>query len=86
MTTAIKPTAIVLTDGMLQTLDAKTAHGLIRGTERYDIAAVIDSVHTGKDAGEVMDGIHRNIPVIEDVEKAVAAIRDIKYVLLAWLL
>ena len=79
MTTTIKPKAIVLTDGMLHTLDAKTAHGLIRGTQRYDIAAVIDSVHAGKDAGEVMDGIHRNIPVVGDVEKAVEAIGDIKY-------
>lgn len=79
MTTSIKPTAIVLTDGMLHTLDAKTAHGLIRGTERYNIVAVIDSVHAGKDAGEVMDGIYRNIPVVGDVEKAVTAIGDIKY-------
>lgn len=79
MTTAIKPKAIVLTDGMLHTLDAKTAHGLIRGTERYEIVAVIDSVHAGKDAGEVMDGVHRNIPVVADVEAAIAAIGNIKY-------
>jgi uncharacterized NAD-dependent epimerase/dehydratase family protein len=79
MTNEIKPKAIVLTDGMLHTMDAKTAHGLIRGTERYTIVAVIDSVHAGKDAGEVLDGIHRNIPVIASVEKAVHLIRDISY-------
>lgn len=79
MTTTTKPKAIVLTDGMLHTMDAKTAHGLIRGTERYEIVAVIDRVHAGKDAGEVLDGIHRNIPVVADVEAAITAIEDIKY-------
>lgn len=75
----MKPKAIVLTDGVLHETDAKTAHGLIRGTERYEIAAVIDSVHAGKDAGEVLDGKHRNIPVYANVEDAVKAIPGIKY-------
>jgi uncharacterized NAD-dependent epimerase/dehydratase family protein len=79
MTTAMKPKAIVLTDGVLHETDAKTAHGLIRGTERYEIAAVIDSVHAGKDAGEVLDGKHRNIPVYATVEDAVNSIKDIQY-------
>ena len=79
MTTEIKPKAIVLTDGMLHTMDAKTAHGLIRGTERYEIVAVIDSVHAGKDAGEVLDGIHRNIPVVASVEAAIQLVNDISY-------
>ncbi len=74
-----KPKAIVLTDGMLHESDAKTAHGLIRGTERFEIVAVIDSVHAGKDAGEVLDGIHRNIPVLPNVEIAMASIRGIQY-------
>lgn len=75
----IKPKAIVLTDGMLHESDAKTAHGLIRGTERYEIVAVIDRVHAGKDAGEVLDGLHRNIPVFANIEAAIAAFNDISY-------
>jgi uncharacterized NAD-dependent epimerase/dehydratase family protein len=75
----MKPKAIVLTNGVLHETDAKTAHGLIRGTERYEIAAVIDSVHAGKDAGEVLDGKHRKIPVYATVEDAVDNIADIKY-------
>jgi uncharacterized NAD-dependent epimerase/dehydratase family protein len=74
-----KPKAIVLTDGMLHEPEAKTAHGLIRGTDRYEIVAVIDSVHAGKDAGEVLDGIPRNIPVFANADQAIAAIGDIKY-------
>ena len=74
-----KPKAIVLTDGLLQTTDAKTTHGLIRGTERYEIVAVIDSLNAGKDAGEVLDGIHRNIPVLPNVAAAMLAISGINY-------
>ncbi|MBL0355384.1 MAG: DUF1611 domain-containing protein [Chitinophagaceae bacterium] len=75
----MKPKAIVLTDGMLHESDAKTAHGLIRGTERFEIVAVIDPVHAGKDAGEVLDGLHRNIPVFSTVQAAINFIPDVKY-------
>lgn len=74
-----RPKAILLTDGMLHSTDAKTAHGLIRGTERYTIVAVIDSVHAGKDAGEVLDGKQRNIPVFATVDDALNNIHEIKY-------
>ena len=55
--------AIVLTNGMLETTFAKTCHGLLRGTERFEILAVIDHAHAGKDAGEVLDGQARGIPI-----------------------
>ena len=79
MSAMLLPKAIILTDGMLHKTDAKTAHGLLRGTERYNIVAVIDSAHSGKDAGEVLDGIHRAIPVFASVEEAINSITDIKY-------
>lgn len=59
----MKQNAIVLTNGMLADGSAKTAHGLIRGSDRFTLLGVIDQVHAGKDAGEVLDGKHRNIPV-----------------------
>jgi uncharacterized NAD-dependent epimerase/dehydratase family protein len=59
----MKSNAIVITGGLLDTISAKTAHGLIRGTDRFNIIGVIDSKHPGKDAGEVLDGKKRNIPV-----------------------
>ena len=71
---AEKPGAIVITSGLLHEPDAKTAHGLIRGTERYTILAVIDAVHAGKDAGEVLDGVHRGIPVYANAQEAIAAL------------
>ncbi|MEO6686226.1 MAG: DUF1611 domain-containing protein, partial [Dyadobacter sp.] len=62
--------AIVLTAGLLDTVDAKTAHGLIRESKRFQIVGIVDSKHAGKDAGEVLDGKFRNIPVFESIEKA----------------
>jgi uncharacterized NAD-dependent epimerase/dehydratase family protein len=75
--------AVVLTNGSLVTNDAKTAHGLIRGSERFDIAAVIDSAATaGKDAGETLDGKHRNIPVFDSLSSAIAQVNDIRYLII----
>jgi len=59
--------AIVLTNGMLDINLAKTAHGLLRGTTRFDVLAVIDHKHAGKDAGEVLDGENRNVPIYASV-------------------
>lgn len=59
----MKSNAILITGGLLDTISAKTAHGLIRGTERFNIVGVIDPKHSGRDAGEVLDGVKRNIPV-----------------------
>jgi len=61
-------TAIVLTQGMLDTDNAKTCHGLVRGTARFRILGVIDYRQVGRDAGEVVDGRHRDIPVYASVE------------------
>lgn len=60
--------AIVLTSGLLHTADAKTTHGLIREGERFEITAVVDDVNAGKDAGEVLDGKFRDIPVVKDIK------------------
>ena len=63
----LKDTALILTNGRLATADAKTAHGLIRGTERFTIVGVIDPLSCGKDAGDIVDGRFRNIPVFDSI-------------------
>ncbi|RLB92607.1 MAG: DUF1611 domain-containing protein [Deltaproteobacteria bacterium] len=65
--------AVILTNGRLDTDDAKTVHGLIRGTERFDIIGVIDQSCAGKDAGEILDGIYRHIPVYSDLDDCLTA-------------
>ena len=59
----MKSNAIVITGGFLDSNSAKTAHGLIRGTDRFSIVGIIDPNCAGRDAGEVLDGKPRNIPV-----------------------
>jgi len=76
----MKDTAIILTSGLLASNKAKTAHGLIRGTDRFDIVAILDEESAGKDAGVVLDGHSRNIPVVSSIAEAVAkSKRPIKY-------
>lgn len=67
----MKSNAVVLTGGYLDTISAKTAHGLIRGTERFNIIGIIDHKHHGKDAGEILDGKNRNIPVFASLDEFV---------------
>ncbi len=62
--------AIIITNGLLKADDAKTAHGLIRESKRYEIVGVADHLYAGKDAGEVLDGKNRNIPVFASVAEA----------------
>jgi uncharacterized NAD-dependent epimerase/dehydratase family protein len=62
-----KSNAIVITAGYLDSDSGKTAHGLIRGTERFNIVGVIDEQQAGKDAGEVLDGKKRNIPIYSSI-------------------
>ncbi|MBX3240916.1 MAG: DUF1611 domain-containing protein [Chitinophagaceae bacterium] len=67
--------AIILTNGLLATEDAKTAHGLIRESNRYRIMGVVDVVNAGKDAGVLLDGRFRNIPVFATIAEAVSAVQ-----------
>lgn len=62
-----KANAIVLTGGYLDSDNAKTAHGLIRGSDRFSIVGIVDHESAGKDAGEVLDGKKRNIPVFKSI-------------------
>jgi uncharacterized NAD-dependent epimerase/dehydratase family protein len=76
----MKSNAIVITGGYLHTGSAKTAHGLIRGTDRFNIIGIIDDKNTGKDAGEVLDGKKRNIPVFSTLDDFAAKSSDkVKY-------
>lgn len=61
--------ALVLTDGLLADTFAKTCHGLLRGSERFAVLAVIDRAHAGRDAGEILDGRRREVPVFASVEE-----------------
>lgn len=73
--------AIILTNGLLVTNDAKTAHGLIRGTERYEIIGVIDPPTAGQDAGDILDGKHRGIPIFSSLSEALENLQHVDYLI-----
>ena len=60
--------AVVFTNGLLDQDFAKTCHGLLRGSARFRPVAVLDGLFAGRDAGEVMDGRHRDVPVVADLD------------------
>jgi uncharacterized NAD-dependent epimerase/dehydratase family protein len=64
--------AVVYCEGAFNTLNGKTAHGLVRFCRRYHIAAVVDATYAGQDAGEVLDGKPSGIPVAASVDAAVS--------------
>lgn len=68
--------AIVYCEGAFNTPNGKTAHGLVRFTERYDVLSIVDSRYAGKDAGTILDGKRKGIPIYDKVEKAIEAAKN----------
>jgi len=66
--------AIVYCEGAYNTPNGKTAHGLVRFTERYRVLGVIDSAYAGRDAGDVLDQRTNGIPIFGSLKDAMAAI------------
>lgn len=71
MKTTIDGKALVYCNGAFNTPNGKTAHGLVRFTERYEVVGVIDQNHAGKDAGLVLDGKPNGIPIFQDFDQAI---------------
>ena len=61
------PTAIVYCEANFGAMDGKTANGLIRRSERYEILSVIDSEQAGLDTGMVLDNKANNIPICRNL-------------------
>ncbi len=68
--------ALVFCEGAFNTPNGKTAHGLVRFTERYEIVGVIDSKYAGKDAGKVLDGKNNGIPIFSGIESAIKELKE----------
>jgi uncharacterized NAD-dependent epimerase/dehydratase family protein len=66
--------AVIYCQDAFNTTYGKTAHGLVRFTRRYRVLSVVDSRYAGQDAGEVLDGKPKDIPILESVEAAVQAV------------
>ena len=64
--------AVVYCEGQFGEQDGKTANGLVRHSEKYEILSVIDSRHAGSDAGRFLDGAANGIPVLAGLSEAIA--------------
>jgi uncharacterized NAD-dependent epimerase/dehydratase family protein len=65
-----KKSAIVYADRFFKSPNGKTAHGLVRYNKRFDVACVVDTTLKEDDAGEILDGVKRNIPLYNNLEKS----------------
>lgn len=77
MKKSIDGKALVYCEGAFNTPNGKTAHGLVRFTERYDIVGVLDTKYQERDAGEVLDGKPNGIPIFKDIDTAVKQLEAI---------
>jgi uncharacterized NAD-dependent epimerase/dehydratase family protein len=65
-------TAVVYCEGQFGEQDGKTANGLVRHSEKYDVVSVLDSRCAGADAGAFLDDVPNGIPVLASLAEAVA--------------
>ncbi len=66
----MRGSAFVITDGQLAESNAKTAHGLLRGSTRFTVAGIIDHVHAGKDASEVVPNVEGRTRIYSSLSEA----------------
>ena len=64
------PTAIIYCESNFGSVDGKTANGLVRQSEKYDILAVIDSQKAGQNSGIVLDKKPNSIPIVRNLDDA----------------
>ena len=66
-----RPTAVVYCEANFGAMDGKTANGLVRHSEHYEILSVIDSQQSGHDSGEILGDGPNWIPVVSDLAAAI---------------
>lgn len=66
----MRGSALIITDGLLAESFAKTAHGLLRGSRRFEIVGIIDQVHAGKDASEVVPHVDAGVGIYASIDSA----------------
>ena len=66
------PTAVVYCEANFGAIDGKTANGLVRHSERYQILSVVDSEKAGLDSGTVLGEEPNAIPIRRDLADVLA--------------
>lgn len=69
-------TALVLCEGNFGKYIGKTANGLVRHSERFEILGVIDSTKADKMAHEVVEGAKKGINVFKSLNDALSGLKE----------
>ena len=64
----MRENAILITGGKFEKNSAKTALGLLKKSDRYNILAVIDYNFLGQDTGKIIDGEEVSIPIYKTIK------------------
>ncbi len=70
-------TAVVYCEANFGEMDGKTANGLVRHSEKYEILSVIDSTKAGLDTGEVLGEKPNAIPIWKSLAEAITHTEDV---------
>ena len=71
-----KQTALVYCENQFGHVDGKTAEGLVRHSEIYNIVGIIDSLLVGKDAGEELGEAKNGIPIFANLDHALSHLTE----------
>ena len=66
--------ALIYAEGEFGKLDGKTANGLVRFSEKYEIVGVIDSKREENYAHEVLPDVKEQIPIFKSLEEALGRV------------
>lgn len=69
--------AIVYCESNFNKMDGKTANGLVRYSEKYNIVGIIDSSYAGQDAGNILDNNPNGIMVYKNILECLTCNTDI---------
>lgn len=68
--------AVIYCEGSFDSTYGKTAHGLVRFSERYNPLYIIDSHLAGKDAAQTLDGKASGILIVKDLSEALLKAKE----------
>jgi uncharacterized NAD-dependent epimerase/dehydratase family protein len=71
MKTKWEGNAVLYCDGALKTTNGKTAHGLLRRSERFRISSVVDAASAGEPVGAIVRGARFDVPIFATIKEAV---------------
>lgn len=73
--------ALVYADRLYNCADGKTAHGLVRFSNKFDIVCVVDSTLPVGDAAEFLDGKKKGIPLLNNLDEALKMTRPDTFII-----